>query len=57
VLIGVDNHPLKETFKQRIMDTFLSQKTEAGTTKWLPLFSQILQPINFDITERLKDLT
>ena len=54
VLMGVDSHPLKETFKQRITTTFLEQTSEGARTKWLPLFSQTLQPINLDIASKVK---
>ena len=43
-------------FKQRILDNFLNQTEDAGILKWLPIFSQILQPINLNIAERVKDL-
>jgi hypothetical protein len=57
VLIGTETHPLKEAFRQRIMETFLGHTEEANFIKWLPIFAQILLPINPGITERLKEVT
>ena len=54
--MGIESHPLKDMFKQRILDNFLHQSEETGMLKWLPIFSQLLQPINLDIAERVKDI-
>jgi hypothetical protein len=55
-MFGVETHPLKEAFKGKILERFLSESDAAHTVKWLPLMAQILLPFNEGLIPKLPEL-
>ena len=52
-LLGVDPHPLKETFKERILESFLACEEVNHSVRWMPLLSQVLLPHNDLIAQKI----